>query len=268
MADPIPPQPPADLLKDFKGIPAELISMTERLKIAIIGDFKTGKSWLAATAPKPVYIFDFDDRAESLAGKPGLRIEKKAVMQDVETALSVAKYHREAHLPNPCTWVFDTATYMQKSMEAEIFRLGSGMHREIKVGSNLSVKVRSGWDAINAIQRHMELLISEFSALGNIIWTFHEKNEKDYTKSTPSEQKFTGQITVDPQYLAKTLSLFNIVLRTYVDENNKFKVQCNQTYEFSASTPFFLDSIEEPDIEQMILKHKKREAEKKAQKSS
>lgn len=260
MAD-LPPQP----LKDFAGVPSESMAVTDRLKLAVVGDFKTGKSWLTATAPKPVYIFDFDDRAESLAGKPGLHIEKRANMQNVETALSVAKYHREAGIPNPATWVFDTVTFMQKFMEMEIYRLGSGMHKEIKVGSQFSVKVRQGWDAINAIQRQMEFMISEFSALGNLIWVFHEKSEKDYTKSTKTEVKYTGETTVDPQYLAKTLSLFNDVFRTYVNDEGKFKVQCKQTGEFTASSSMLLDLVEEPDIEAMIEKHKKREAEKKAQ---
>ena len=250
-------------LKDFAGIPTESLSADERLKMAIVGDFKTGKSWLASTAPKPIYFFDFDDRAESLAGKEGIYIERKPTMQHVETALSIAKYHKEQKLPNPATWGFDTVTNMQKAMENEIFRLSSGLHREVKVGTNLAMKVRSGYDALSAIQRYLELLISEFSALGNVIFVYHERNEKDQVRSTPSEQKYTGDITTDPQYLAKSLSFFNEVFRTSIDYNNKYIVQCKPTSSFSASTSMLLDEIETPDIMGMLAKHNKRLAEKK-----
>lgn len=257
MPDSIPP-----LLKDFAGVSTENLSADERLKMAIVGDFKTGKSWLEATAPPPVYIFDFDDRAESLAGKPGLYIERKATMQNVEAALSIAKYHKEQKLPNPATWGFDTVTNMQKAMEIEIFRLSSGLHRDLKIGTNLSVKIRNGWDAVNAIQRYLELLISEFSALGNVIFVFHERNEKDQIRSSPQETKFTGEITTDPQYLAKSLSFFNEVFRTSISYDNKFVVQCKPTSSFAASTSMLLDEIEEPNIQRMLEKHRQRLAEK------
>ena len=44
----------------------------ERLRLAIVGQEKAGKSRLAATAPKPVLIRDYDQRRESVAGIPGV----------------------------------------------------------------------------------------------------------------------------------------------------------------------------------------------------
>ena len=48
---------------------------TTRMKIAIVGRVKTGKSWLAATFPGEKYFFDFDNRKESVAGKPQVGIK-------------------------------------------------------------------------------------------------------------------------------------------------------------------------------------------------
>lgn len=260
MPDAIPPLPP-DPLADFAGVPSSKLSSTKRLKMAVVGDTGAGKSWFAVTAPKPVYIFDFDGRLESIIGKPGFYIEEKPSMINVETALNMAKYHKETGKPLPATWVFDSITYMNKAMEDEIFKYSTGTHKEIKVGSKLSMKVRTGWDAINAIQRYIELIITEFSALGNLIFVFHEKDEKDPTKSTPKETVYTGGVTVSPQYLANSLSLFNEVFRAYIDSSNQYKIQCKQTYEFPAKTSMLVDVIEEPDIEKMLQKHYTRVAE-------
>lgn len=255
-------QPEETKLAGFSGgVPSESLASDERLKIAIVGDFKMGKSTLAATAPTPAVVFDFDDRAESLAGKPGLYIYRKATMTDVETALNIAQgnaYQKKPNL-NPKTWIFDSVTFMNKAMEADLSKISPEFFRKIKVGNKTTVTIRQSWDVINGIQRYMEYLIAEFSLLGNIIFVFHEKNEKDYTKSTPQETKYTGEITIDPQYLAKSLSLFNEVFRIYVDYDGKFKVQVKQEQKFAASTTMLIGEkggIEEPDIQKMLQKHR------------
>lgn len=238
------------------GVRSETLTQEERLKIALVGDFKTGKSWLASTAPGPIFIFDFDDRAESLAGKAGLIIARKPSMLDVETTLSMAKARKLKGQDNPKTWVFDSVTYLNKAMEAEIFRQSPDLARKIKVGNSTTMLIRNGWDTINGIQRYMEYLISEFSPLGNIIFVYHEKNEKDVVKSTKEETKYTGDITVDPQYLSKTLSLFNEVYRISINFKGEYIVQCKPTNNFSASTTMLLSETEKPDILAMIEKHK------------
>lgn len=256
------PEKPETQLAGFSGgVPSESLAQDERLKIAIVGDFKMGKSTLAATAPTPAVDFDFDDRAEALAGKEGLYIYRKARMEDVETALNIAKgnvYAKKPHL-NPKTWIFDSVTFMNKAMEETLSKISPEFFRKIKVGNQTTVSIRQSWDVINGIQRYMEYLIAEFSVLGNIIFVFHEKNEKDYTKSTPQQTAYTGEITIDPQYLAKTLSLFNEVFRIYVDYDGKFKVQVKQQQKFAASTTMQIgdkDGLEEPNILKMIQKHR------------
>ena len=249
---------------NMKGVSATEIQQHEWLKIAILGRPKTGKSTLMSTAPKPIRVYDFDDRSESLAGKEGLFILSRPSMLDVEQDLSILKANKIKKLPLPATIAFDSVTYMNRAMEEELFRQDPKLARTIKVGNSTSVKIRNSWDVINGIQRYIEYLIAEFSALGvNIIFVFHEKDEKDRAESTTNETKYTGLVTTDPQYLANSLSLFNEVYRITVDGNKNYKVTCKPNWDVTASTTMLLDAEEKPDILAMIEKHKQRRATQK-----
>ena len=98
----------------MKGEKSEDITAHEFLKIAVLGKAKSGKSTFVATAPKPIRIYDFDDRAESLAGKEGLFILSRPSMLDIETDLSVMKANKIKKLPLPATVIFDSVTYMNR----------------------------------------------------------------------------------------------------------------------------------------------------------
>src|SRR5260370_24993539 len=60
-------------------MPNELHIMQEmppvsKLKIALVGKEKNGKSWLASTGRPNVLVHDFDNRAEALQGKRGVYV--------------------------------------------------------------------------------------------------------------------------------------------------------------------------------------------------
>lgn len=250
------------------GVRSEDIKAHEYLKIAIMGKQKTGKSWLAATAPKPIRYYDWDDRAESLEGKSDLYISSapQLTMLDVETELSIMKANKKAGKPLPATVVHDSVTFMKIAMENEIRRQSPGLFRTIRVGNSTSVYVGADWDVVNGIQRYMKYLISEYTGLGiNQVFVFHERDEKDKAESTPRETKYTGLITVDPQYLAETLSLFNEVYRITVDTTKPnsvvYSVTCKPNNDVLASTTMLLDATEKPDLMGMIEKHKQRRAQ-------
>jgi len=244
----------------MKGTPSSLISATGRLKIAVIGKPKSGKSTFAATARKPIRYYDFDDRPEALEGKDGLFVLSRPTMLDVETDLSIIKANKIKGVPIPATVVFDSVTYMNRAMEEEIFRQDKSLYRLIRVGNSTSMKIRNSWDTINGIQRYMEYLIAEFSPLMDVIFVYHEKAEKDYAESTPTQTAYTDQLTIDPQYLSKSLSLFNEVYRISVDGNKKYTVECRPTWSMNTSTSLLLDNTEEPDILRMIQKHEEKRA--------
>jgi hypothetical protein len=183
-------------------------------------------------------------------------------MLEVESDLSIMKANKIKKLPLPATVAFDSVTYMNRAMEEEIFRQDAKLYRTIRVGNSTSMKLRNSWDVINGIQRYVEYLIAEFSSLGvNIIFIFHEKDEKDKAESTTTETKYTGLVTTDPQYLQNSLSLFNEVYRITVGGDKKYRVTCRPNYDVTASTTMMLDAEEAPDIMGMIEKHKQRRAE-------
>lgn len=243
------------------GVPSEQVQAEELLRIAIMGKPKSGKSWLAATARKPILYYDHDNRKESLEGKSGLFIISRPTMLDVETNLSIMKANKIKKVELPATVVHDSVTFMNRAMEEEIFRQDPKLCRTIRVGNNTSMKIRNSWDVINGIQRYVEYLISEYTNLGvNLIFVFHEKDEKDKAESTVNETKYTGLVTVDPQYLANSLSLFNEVYRITVDGSRKYTVTCKPNWDVNASTTMLLDPTEPPDIGAMIEKHKQKRA--------
>src|ERR1019366_10777953 len=84
---------------NMKGNDASQIKQHEWLKIAILGKPKAGKSTLMSTAPKPIRVYDFDDRSESLAGREGLFILSRPTMLDVEQDLSIMKANKLKNLP-------------------------------------------------------------------------------------------------------------------------------------------------------------------------
>jgi len=268
------PQPPKDdyasMFNGMRGTPAEEIKAEENLRIVILGQPKTGKSWFAATAPKPIAYYDFDRRASSLAGKAGVfvttlfdsTVEKPTAMGDLEKELSMWQMKKAKGEPIPATFVLDSVTYMKQCMENELMKQDASLSRIVRVGTGKMVKIPSGWDVINAVQRYLQYWVTEFSALGNIILVFHERDEKDRDKSTLTETKYTGRVTVDPQYLDKILSQFNEVFRIEVDGQRKYTVSCRPNNNVLASTTLLIDAMEPPDLMAMLAKHKANKAKK------
>jgi hypothetical protein len=119
------------------------------------------------------------------------------------------------------------------------------------------MNIASGWDIINGIRAYMDYIVGRLSELGNVIAVFHEADETDKATSTKDAKAYTGMKTVQPVYLATVLSLFNDVFRITLDYSGKRIVQVNPTGAFMASTSMRLDENEEPNLTNMIAKHKK-----------
>jgi hypothetical protein len=262
--------PEEDAFAGLSGIPATNLDTSQRLKIAIVGKQKSGKSWFAAKSPGPVRIYDFDERADSLATLP-LEIKKNinvmtlrddsqvspTAMKTLEGELSMLKYKKKQGKLIPATYVFDTVTYMKRAMENELMsQMGDKFYRVLKVTSSTAIRIPQGWDVVNGVEGYIQYLITEYSALGNIIFIFHERNEKDVVESTDKITKYTSQYTVDPQYLAKILSKFNDVFRIQINSARQYEVTCKPDYEFNAATTLLVDAKEPPSILDMVAKHR------------
>jgi AAA domain len=259
-------------VKGFKKITN---SADRKLKIAIIGKIKSGKSWFAATAPGPIAFYDFDGRADSLEDKDvpvktlvDVSQTSPTAMKELEGDLATFKYAALQGKPIPKTFVFDSVTYMKKAMENELISQEPTLARSIKLTIGKSLKIPSGWDAINAVRGYCDYIFNEFSQLGNVIFVFHQRDEKDRDKSTKTETAYTGRQTVDPQFLETILALFNEQFFIEVDPySQKYTVTCRPTSDYGASTTLLIGASEPPNIMDMLKKHK-RELEKRAVKDA
>lgn len=260
----------------------ELKSMAEeppasKLKIAIIGHEKNGKSQLAATGRKPVLFHEFDGREEALTGKSGVYVlpyrDKSWPMQpeaaqDFLTNLSKLEDSLDLHQFNPAiaegtivrTNVVDSIqTFGRAFMQYALY--GSGdIRREMKVGS-YKVFLPKGWDAWNSEMIAVENAILRLLALPcDTIIILHETAE-EAVDSTEEKPKYTGRVGVYPARYSRILKYFNDVWRvklTQVVENNKTRyvprVYALPNYEFDAATTLNLDAVETPNIEELVKK--------------
>lgn len=252
----------------IKGFETATSITNPPLKIAIIGDPGVGKSWLANSIEGDKIDFDFDGRASSLITHPHANEinvktyydpnpNKAQAMNAFEIDLAALKYAKAQNkLPENITFICDSMTFALKAAEDELIRQQPSLSRKLKIGPT-TVNIPAGWDVINAMREYLEYVVAELAALGNVICIFHEKNEKDETKSTPEKAAYTGLLTIQPQYISTMLSIFNDVWRLSVNSNGRRFVQTGLGPEFVGKcTLLGLDPMrEDPDISKMLAKH-------------
>ena len=259
-------------LKDMSQEP-----LTSKLKIALIGHEKNGKSQLAATARKPILFHEFDGREEALAGRQGVFVlpykDKSWPMQpeaaqDFLTNLSKLEdsldlNNLSAKIPKGTfvrTNVVDSIqTFGRAFMQYALY--GSpDIRREMKVGTH-KVYLPGGWDAWNSEMVSVENAVLRLLALPcDTIIILHE-TEEETPDSTAEKPKFTGRISVYPVRYQRLLKYFNEVWRvrlTQVVDGNKSRylprVYALPNYEFDAATTLNIDAVESPNIEALIKK--------------
>jgi AAA domain len=240
------------------------ISQLTRFKLAIVGRVKTGKSWLACTMPGEKYVFDFDNRKESLAGKPNVTIKtyqdvlqsKPLALAELEKDIKMFEYLKAQGKAIPDVFVLDSATWLVKACENDLMKSVSRLSRDVKT-SAMTITIPAGWDIVSGIRNIIENVISRFSVLGHVIVIFHEEPEKDKIKSTPDEPVYTGAFAVHPFYLRTLLSTFNETWRIEI-KNGEYLLTCKPSSDFGASTTLLIDKNEKADISGLIEKHKKR----------
>ena len=188
---------------------ADTITNTDRLKAAVCGEKKSGKSKLIAdTARKPLLHYDFDDRRESIAGAKDTVI-KTLVDTDstmpqawgiLESDLASLEYAKKnKNLPIK-SLALDSATYLRQIAENQMMK-DTALLRRAKIGLT-QYQIAQGWDAVNYVHRMLYQLLRRCFALDiDVYMVFHTRNEKDRVKSTKEETVYTDRLTVDPQNL-------------------------------------------------------------------
>jgi hypothetical protein len=261
---------------------------TRKLKLAIVGEEKTGKSRLASTGRKNILFHDFDNRAESLQGQKGVyvisyverqwpnqpdaaqkfldvlgRLEASLDIHDLRDIIPAADSVPKGTIVR-CN-VIDSIYTMGKAFNQFAIFGSKDIRREIKF-SGYTVLLGSGWDAWNSEMIPVENNILRLLALPcDTVITMHEAMEET-DDSSSDKKKFTGKIGVYPARYQRLIKYFNEVWRMeqtqVVDpKTNKStyfpRVYPLPNYKFNAASTMLLDAVEEPNIEAMLLKHER-----------
>jgi hypothetical protein len=268
-------------------MPIELRNMeTEppvgKLKIALIGAEKNGKSRLAATGRKPVLFHDFDNRAEVLQGIPGVFVisyvdpqwpRQPTAAQDFLSILSKIENSLDLlelgfNVPKGTfikTNVIDSTTTFAKCIERYSLYNTKDIRRTITFAGH-EIHLKGGWDAVNVEMSEVENNILRFLALPtDTIVTLHETPEEAHD-STEKNPKYTGRIGVYPPRYRMLIKYFNEVWRVklaqVVSPDGRLaylpRVTPLPNYELDCASALLLDQTEEPNISEMIKKHESR----------
>jgi hypothetical protein len=267
-------------------MPVELRVMSEeppiqKLKLALVGKEKNGKSRLAATGRKPVLVHDFDNRAEALQGIPGVYVIsyvdsgwpiQPSAAQDfltnisrLEESLDLAKLGFK--VPEGTfvkTNVIDSIVTFGAAFQRYALYNSKDIRRELTIGS-MKVFLPGGWDAWNAEMVPVENAVLRMLAMPtDTIIILHETAE-EAADSSSEKPKFTGRVGVFPVRYGRLIKYFNEVWRVRLEQSvgpngaaYKPKVYPFPTYEFDAASTMQLDKTEEPDITAMIKKNEQK----------
>lgn len=265
-----------------------------KLKIAIVGHEKNGKSRLAATGRQIVLFHDFDNRSEALQGQPGViclsyvepqwpKFPEAAqlfldVVSQLETSLDVAdlvpflqrKFPTQKFPQVPKgtlirTNVVDSIQTMGKAFMNYALAGQKDIRREIKF-SGYQVFLPGGWDAWNAEMGPVENNILRLLALPTDTTIILHETAEETADSTSEKPRFTGRVGVFPVRYQRLIKYFNEVWRVKLTQvagkDNRMvflpRVYPLPNYEFDCATALLLDSCEEPNIVTMIAKHESR----------
>lgn len=245
---------------------ATSITKVDKLTCAVCGFQKSGKSYLVAkTCRKPLLHYDFDNRAESIAGTEGVTIKTIFDIDSnspktwgiLETDIGALEYLKQQGKLDYKSICLDSFTFLRQFAENQMM-LDSNLKRTIKVGT-IKYQIAQGYDAITSVQKMLQTLIRRIQALEiDLYCNFHVTPEKDKARSTRDNAVYTEKWTVEPNNLAMLLSMFNEVWRTYIDQDGNYKIQTKADYYFNANTSLSIDAVENASIEDILKKHQER----------
>jgi hypothetical protein len=258
-------------------MPYELVDMEkatpfDRLRLALVGHEKTGKSRLAATGRKGVFVFDWDGRRESLAGMKGVKavtLIDPGDISKVPTAftdglnmLTQLEYKRSfsnlgfkgvpPEEDTIQTVVVDSVYSIAKAARTSALYNAVDMRRTLKIGS-MQVFLTGGWDGWNAEMGLVEQFIMRLLAIPklDLILVFHETAE-EMPGSTAEKRSYSGRYDIFPGRYGNLLKYMNEVWRVTRQNSGAPKIQRDPDFQFQAASN--LGNIPDvgADIDKMI----------------
>ena len=263
-------------------MPVEAVTMEtatpfDRLRLALVGKQKGGKSRTAATARKPVLFFDFDKRRESIAGlkdvyaltfvdplppmQPDGFSNALTVLSMIEqkaTLKTIGEKFGQQGWPDvrPKTVVNDSLDTMSKSARDYAMFTNKDLRRILNVGGT-QVFMTNGWDTWGAEMNMVESLILRELGIPelDVIVIFHETPE-EAPGSTNEKPQYTGKVDVYPGRYRGLLKYFNEVWRVSREQGNIPTMQVLPDYRFTAASNLDFSKIPanemRPDISYLI----------------
>ncbi len=249
----------------------------ESLAMLLVGDKKAGKSWLAATAPGPVFFLDFDQRLGALRGRknvfglsfadptdtnmlPTAFNELLGVLTKLEKSRSMRQF--DPLLPDlPIkTLVFDSVSTISESARRYVMYNNADVTKAIAIGGKIYrvAKTYHAWGA--EMEMVTQSIMQARAILGlNVIVILHECMEED-ERSTPDNKIYTGKVEVFPRRYNTLLVYFNEVWRLTREYGKIPKVFCDPDGKFTqAATALGIDKVDVPDISQVLKLAKSRQ---------
>lgn len=261
----------------------------DRFLGVLIGREKAGKSRLAATAPKPVLVLDFDGRAASLAGLPGVyaltfreppshiqptafndMLDVLTILEANEGDLSVVMANGQPafpHVPKGTrvkTLVADSVQTLARAAMSYALYSSPDMRRQLSIGG-WKINFVKNFDGWNAEMQAVESVLLRMIGLNkvNILATLHETDE-EASDSTIDKPKYTGRVGIFPVRYQRLLKYFNECY--HVEQAPSMTNPASAVYEPRvqvrpdfrcpwAVTALDLDQFEKSDIGAMIVKH-------------
>jgi hypothetical protein len=245
------------------------LAPTAKKHIALIGPEGVGKSTLAATGRKPVLFLDYDQKAESLAGRKGVyaktfRDAKPFSQPDAapltldiltalekECSLKVIGFD-EVSVPLGTLVIDSMATFARALMAYNLY-VEKDLRREIVVKGGMAIHVSKSFDGWSSEMQAAESIILRAMALPcDLIVTFHQ-TEEESPDSTGENVKLTGKITTFPVRHKRLLRYFpdvwvleriNAVPSIQTIPNWKFTAECSLNLSGKAAWPNITEMIE------------------------
>lgn len=267
-------------------------SPTNVLRVAIVGPENNGKSHLATTAPGVKLFLDYDQKRQAIAGKPDVYAitlkdpqwpkmpEAAEEVLDIITGLeqSLDLSNLKDKRGNKLFPEVKEGTLVENIIHDSMSSLGRlimnyelynspDLRRSIKLGPKMEVQFPKNFDAWNAeMSGVISIIMRTFALPINNFCIFHERAE-EAADSSIEKPKYTGRIGIYPvRYKDLLIKYFTDIWRVKLTpEAGKYvpKVYVKPDWAFDSGTPMLLDPVEEPNIEQMIAKHKKNLASQK-----
>lgn len=240
---------------------------SEHILLAIIGGPGEGKSWLASscvTEDEPALVWDFDGRAQSIAGKKYILVKTlkdinyPSVMPSAWSIFTNDLSNLEALKAMDklkYKWfIYDSATYGSVAALNYVMYHNNSLRRQISAGAGVAYIPKS-FDTYKAEMSEVIGAWGRLAELGNLIVVFHAGPERapDYS---PENQKFTGRVVVEPPRYVDTLALFNEQWRVKAIQDKLYEVQTRPNGEFTGKTALKIDLTETPNIRSILKKHR------------